>query len=112
MDGDTPVLEFFDSYGFFPDSEKKYIGELFLLASDQKKNTLARLLYDASYKYVVEYNNYRLQNRSGLIATCGRHVISRILLKDMNIDEYNRFLHSFPGLTPDDVVTIISEYSI
>ena len=50
----VPTIEFFDSYGIFPDKEKKYISDSFLLESDQKKNTLAALLYDAAYGYVIE----------------------------------------------------------
>ena len=107
-----PTIEFFDSYGIFPDEEKKFIGKLFLNKSGQQKNKIAQLLYEASYRYVIEYNDYRLQVRRGSIATCGRHVISRILLKDLNIDEYNQFMRSFFGYTPDDIATVISQLNI
>ena len=61
-------------------------------------------------RYVVEYNDHKLQKWSPEIATCGPHVISRILMKDKPLAEYNRFLNSFrsKGLTPDDVVTVIA----
>ena len=108
----VPTIEFFDSYGIFPDDEKRYIDKDFLSSSRQTKNRLDELLLKASKRYRIEYNNYRLQKKSSDIATCGRHVVSRILLKNLNIDEYNKLMNSFKqyGLSPDDVATIISEY--
>ena len=105
--GDT--IEFFDSYGLFPESEKDYIDHKFLKNTGQLKNKLAKLLHDAWYLgYKVEYNDYDLQVMKDGVSTCGRHVISRIWHKDMNIDEYNKFINSFKNLNPDDVVSIIT----
>jgi len=106
------VIEFFDSYGIFPDLEKDYIDRRFIINSGQRFNKLASLLYDAwNLGYRVEYNNYHLQIMEDGVSTCGRHVISRIWHKDMNIDEYNKFINSFRkfGLNPDDVVSIITQ---
>ena len=36
MMGKVPVIEFFDSYGYFTDTEKKHINSEFLLSSGQK----------------------------------------------------------------------------
>ena len=71
-------------------------------------------MLEASNRYRIEFNDYKLQKKSSDIATCGRHVISRILLKDLNIDEYNKFLKSFKkeGYNSDDVVSIISLLNI
>ena len=108
------TIEFFDSYGIFPDKEKKYINKEYLKESGQENNNLIRLLLEAGKRYRIEYNNYRLQVKSGDVATCGRHVISRILLKNLSIEQFNKFMRGFKqyGLTPDDVATIISEYII
>jgi len=76
-----PTIEFFDSYGIFHDMEKKYISTSFLINSGQMKNQVARLLFDASRRYRIEYNDHRLQPRRAEISTCGRHVISRLLLR-------------------------------
>ena len=108
---DKPTLEFFDSYGFFPDDEKRLIRNDFLQSSHQKHNKISELLYEASDRYNIEYNDFHLQKKDRDIATCGRHVISRIKLKELGIDEYNKFIKSFKKhkLNADDVVTIISE---
>ena len=106
------VIEFFDSYGMFPESEKDYIDQNFIESSGQRQNKLAQLLFDAwKLGYKVEYNDYHLQVMKDGISTCGRHVISRIWNKHMNIDEYNKFINSFrnKGLNPDDVVSIITQ---
>jgi hypothetical protein len=103
------TIEFFDSYGIFPDEEKKQMNQEYLKESGTEYNKIAKLLVDASDRYVIEFNNYRLQKKSKGISTCGRHVISRIKLKQMDIDEYSDLMRSFAGYTPDDIATIISE---
>lgn len=103
------TIEFFDSYGLFPDDEKHHIDPSFLLSSNQQTNHLVKLLLDAQKRgYRIEYNNYHFQNKNA--STCGRHVIARILMKNYNIEQYNKFIKSFKkeGLSPDDVVTIIT----
>jgi len=111
MNKERPTIEFFDSYGMFPDDEKKHINKSFLNATDQRYNKLTELLLNATDRYDIQYNNYKLQKKGSSVATCGRHVIARIMLNGFNIDEYNRFIKSFTkhGLSPDDVVTMISE---
>ena len=104
----VPTIEFFDSYGIFPDDEKKKIRDDFLVSSGQKYNKLAELLLRASDRYRIEFNNYKLQKISPDIATCGRHVIARIMNKHLDIDQFNKFMRSFKGLTPDDVASILS----
>jgi len=104
----VPSIEFFDSYGMFPEMQKKYISRDFLDRSSQKYNKIAALLYGASDRYAIHYNDHRLQMRKKNVATCGSHVIARILLKDLPIDTYNKFLRSF-GANTDEVVTIISD---
>ena len=110
MNHGKPTIEFFDSYGMFPESQKKFINNTFLKDSQQAFNKIADLLYKAMDRYVVEYNDHKLQKWSPEIATCGPHVVARILMKDKPLAEYNKFLNSFKdkGLTPDDVVTVIA----
>jgi len=108
MTGNQPTIEFFDSYGLFPDDEKKHINDKFLALSGQKFNKIADLLLRASGRYRIEFNDSKLQKWSTKINTCGRHVISRIILKTLTNKEYNRFMRSF-NISPDDVATIISE---
>jgi len=108
MNNNRPTIEFFDSYGMFPDDEKKHIDDEFLALLGQKFNKIADLLLKASGRYRIEFNDSKLQKWSPKINTCGRHVISRIILKTLTNKEYNRFMRSF-NIPPDDVATIICE---
>ena len=107
-----PTIEFFDSYGIFPDDQKKHISKEFLKTSEQDFNKIAELLYKASDRYAIEFNDHKLQKWAPGIATCGPHVVSRIMMKDLPLEKCNAFLNSFKdkGLSPDDVVTVIAHY--
>ena len=109
---DKGTIEFYDSYGLFPDKQKDHMNKRFLRDTQQTYNKIAELLWNARDRYRVEFNNHRLQKWCKDIATCGIHVVARIKLKGMTIDQYKAFLKRYKGagMTPDDVVTIISEY--
>jgi hypothetical protein len=98
-------IEFFDSYGNFPDDLKKNINKEFLQLSNQWYNYLVDLLINDSNKYKIHYNNYKLQGKKNNAATCGKHVIMRILNKHLSTDEYNKWIRSFKGYNPDEVVS-------
>jgi len=85
-------IEFFDSYGDKPEGAKKGVPKSFLIESNQYRNKLADLLYDASSQFQINFNNHKLQKEGKDIATCGKHVISRILNRDLTIDQYNKWL--------------------
>ena len=51
LKNNIPTLEFFDSYGFFPDDEKKLINKKFLRSTNQRYNKIAELLLEASNRY-------------------------------------------------------------
>lgn len=87
-------ISFFDSYGDFPDVQKKYVKCKFLDRSNQRYNKLCELLYNASFKYTIEYSEYKYQKKSADIATCGQWCclfIERGLLTD----DFKRFIDSF-----------------
>ena len=104
-------IEFFDPYGIFPDLEKSYLNRDYLVSTGQNYNKLADLLYHSWNKYVVEYNNFRLQTMKDGVSTCGRHVIARIWNKKLSINQYYKLINSFKkkfGLDADDVVAILT----
>lgn len=103
-------IEFFDSYGLFPDDEFKFIPEHFRKVSDQVYPHLTYLLYKANCP--IEYNNYRLQSKTDnvnkKIATCGRHVGCRLMFRNMSLDDYSQMLLTKDGITPDMKVTLLT----
>jgi hypothetical protein len=104
---DNGNVEFFDSYGFKPDDEFYVIEKKY-----QYPHYLWKLLVDISKLILpdrIHYNEYHLQNSSdSRVATCGRWVILRHALKDMDIDKFNNAINLVSkreGITPDELVT-------
>lgn len=98
-DGD---IEFFNSYGMMPDE-------------DLYKNTplLTRLLYNSGRN--ISYNQYPFQRREEDINTCGRHVITRLLFRQMPLDNYAKMLLGGEDCeeatrcpNPDEFVTVVT----
>jgi len=93
-------LEFFDPYGIPIDdkikwnTENVYCPELTKLIVDNKESLV--------------YNDQPLQKMKKNINTCGRHVISRILNRNMDIDEYCDVVTNFKPWAADDVVTYLT----
>ena len=104
-------IEFFDSYGQTVDEAKNRIDSKFLKKTNQYRNILAELLYIASISGIpIHYNEHQFQERSKSIATCGKHVVLRILRQDLTTDEYNKLMKSVSreyNLTPDEIVNIV-----
>lgn len=96
---------FFDPYGVFIDDQLKwhnaYLGKF--------NNVLSSFLGNSVGK--VYYNQYRLQ---GLFpsATCGKHVLVRMMKRDLSEGEYDRWIKKMGkkyGLNPDELVTVMVE---
>jgi hypothetical protein len=81
------TIEFFDSYGFFPDDELNFIPQHFRVVSNQSYPHLTYLLSECPYSK-IDYNDKRLQVLDDDTKTCGRWCVVRIMLKHMSIDEF------------------------
>lgn len=114
---DNGDIEFFDSYGFIMDDEldfgKGYYNEELGPEYDRKGNKirLPHISY-LIYKYAqanpsvsIIYSEYHLQSKRNNISTCGRWVLSRLWLKDMDIDDFAYLFKNSQYKTPDDFVT-------
>lgn len=101
------VISFFDSYGDFPDQQKKFVNTKFLRDSGQKFNIICKMLDEASYKYVIEFSDRCLQNMDDLsIATCG--LWCAVFIKSgMLVEEFYDFIDSFGEKDYDKVVVDI-----
>jgi len=102
-------IEFFDSYGIFPDKERKYTNIEFRKQNNMMLPHLTALLYNSNKQ--IEYNDHKLQDMSKRnIQTCGRWCAFRYLCKDINIDSFARFFKNNKKYTPDELVTILTSY--
>lgn len=105
------VIEHFDSYAKQPYYSLNYSkGKNIFL--DQKKIYYQRLLKNASFKVI--YNGFRFQSEKINIATCGRHLLLRLIYfkhynYDLNkyIDKFQRLKKKYKGLTNDQIVTLL-----
>lgn len=98
-------LEFFDPYGYFIDDQLSFIPKNYAKSSGQNKRYLSALFYNSPYNIVINKVSYQSKNKK--ISTCGRHVILRIVLKDMSLKEYHDIFKN-DNMTPDDKVTYLT----
>lgn len=113
-DDNNPSINFFDSYGIIPDDQKKHIDKQFQNIVGQSENYLTQLLYQAQKKYddVIEYNQIPFQKMSPNINSCGRHVALRLIMKDLSMNQFQRFMKYLKeryGREYDEIVTILTD---
>lgn len=101
-------IEFFDSYGIFPDKELKYSKISFRLNNNMLLPHLTALLYNCNKQ--IEYNDHKLQNiKNKYIATCGRWCVFRYMCKEFDIDVFANFFKN-KKYNPDEMITILTYF--
>lgn len=84
-------IEFFDSFGRIIDDVKK--NSTMYEVYGQEDNYLEYLLYKSGCE--IEYNPYKFQTQFKYgypVATCGWHVLMRNKYRNLDIDEYKKFM--------------------
>lgn len=102
------TMEFFDPYGYFPDSQGANLGtpEHINDAFGQNHPRFLELVGNAGYD--LRYNDEPLQKEAFDIATCGRHTATRLIFYKLDLPQYHRLmkeLSSAEHKDADDVVT-------
>jgi hypothetical protein len=103
------TIEFFNSYGGYPDTSLEYIPMHFREESGQIYPYLSWLLLESPYE--LEYNEFQFQKKNKNIKTCGRHTVIRLLLRDLDIYQYKAFLDMIKrktGMNYDQIVTMLT----
>lgn len=106
-----PYLEFFDSYGGYPDTQLGWVPCPIRKVLKQTKPLLTDLFNKSDYQII--YNPIKYQKDNNDINTCGRHCVFRIinLLKGGNSlsDYYNlmKQLKNETGESYDEIVANI-----
>ena len=97
-------IEMFDSYGIVPDDELKFASMKFREDNDMISPYLLNLF--AKSGLPVEYNSDKLQKFAQGVNTCGRWVALRILLRNMDLKEFVKFVKKMrkEGIPPDELV--------
>lgn len=103
------AIECFDSYGEKPEDPRKWLSEEELEELGQGEPWLMGLLKGSGKR--VYYNTVKYQKERGDVATCGKHVATRLICKDFNnLQYYNMIRQQMKeeGLKdPDEVVSAI-----
>ncbi len=94
-------IYFFDSYGFMPDEQFKFIPRKLNEKLKQDYKHLTNLLIKSNKK--VEYNNHQLQSDADEIATCGRWVIERLRNVEIPVNKFAK-LFIGRGIEPDKII--------
>jgi hypothetical protein len=105
------MVEFFDSYGGYPDSQQKWVSKTEREQLGEGKPFLSHLLNECPYP--VRYNHVHYQKADPRIADCGRHCVNRIksmLEKGYSLDDYKKWMDKCRkklNLDYDGVVTTL-----
>lgn len=102
------TIEFFDSYGIFPDDQLKKIPNEINKMVGQGFIYLTKLLVDSPYKII--YNRVPVQEMGRKISSCGRHLCLRYLLKHVPLKKYIKILTSDSCNNSDDIVTYLTAF--
>jgi len=102
------TIEFFDSYGIFPDDQIKKIPDEINKMVGQGFIYLTDLLVKSPYKII--YNSEPVQKMSTKISSCGRHLCLRYLLRNLPMNKYIEILKSDKFNDSDDIVTYLTAF--
>jgi hypothetical protein len=90
------VYEFWDSYGLIPSGDKNYIQNNILVQLDEIKPYLPDIIDNEIQRgSTIIFNTIDYQKWIGSVSTCGRHVCSRLLHKDLNEKQYFTYLTKY-----------------
>lgn len=102
-------IEFFNSYGGYPDDSLNYINKKYAEESGQDYPYLTKLFLDSGLN--LFYNEYKFQEKNKDIKTCGRHCVVRIIHKMYDIYQYKEILDELCeiyGSNYDGIVTMLT----
>lgn len=104
----TPkIIYYYDSYGNEPNYMKRFKNTDKKFYMEQRSNFINELLKSNK---IIDYNNYKHQEISNNVATCGRHSLMRLLNRNKNTEQYNNFIKESSknkNITSDEFVLSI-----
>lgn len=103
------TIEFFNSYGGWPDDSLNHIPMHFREISNQLYPMLSLLILNSPYN--LEYNEFQFQKVNKNIKSCGRWCVVRLLLRDLDIYQFNELINLMKNetkLNGDELVTLLT----
>lgn len=102
------MIEFFDPYGLMPDKELAFINKEYKNTSNQNYPYLTKLMIDSPYK--LSYNQHKFQKMKPGVNSCGRWVVSRLLFRFLQLNEFKKLFFKNKNYSPDVYVTALTHY--
>ena len=100
------TIYFFDSYGFIPDDELKFLHRSLKEELNSDHRYLTKLLYESDKK--VEYNEYELQEEKKGVNTCGRWCLLRLKYPSISVDDFHKiFKRSSHYINNDELICLL-----
>jgi hypothetical protein len=105
---DRNTIEFFDPYGLMPDDEFAFVTEEFRRENGEYYPYLTAMLLATPYQ--IEYNHYPFQKFAKNVSSCGRWCGFRLLVKDLNLDEFIDLFQPYEdaGMDMDWLITAVT----
>ena len=107
LDDDT--IEFFDPYSLMPDYQFEFIDNEYRLKSNQNYPYLTKLMVDSPYN--LTYNHYPFQQYKKGINTCGRWCATRLLFRNLSLDDFIKLFGKNRKYSRDFYVTLLTYFS-
>lgn len=107
---DNEAYHYFDPYGTGVENNKKWLSYDKLVELNQSKPLMMNILKKShltGIKNKVYYNTYDFQDDKMGINTCGRHICTRLLYKDMDLNDYYDMIKK-SNLKPDKFVSLVT----
>lgn len=83
-------VEFFDSYGLYPDKQLKFSNYNVNRKMKQNHTYLSYLMFKSPYK--LSYNHHKFQKKAPPVQTCGWHCIHRVKHKNLSLKQYKQLM--------------------
>jgi hypothetical protein len=98
---DNNTVEWFDPLGYKADEELKFLP----YDKEPYLSNLLRRFINAGGNVIQ--NNYKFERNADRVATCGRHVIARLSMKDLDLEHYIDFFKT-SKIDNDKLVTLMT----
>jgi len=104
---DGKSVRYFDPYGNAPEVPKSWNTRLKNMRLGQAPNYMLKLLKGEGLP--VFYNAHPYQHQGDDVNTCGRHVVTRLLLKDLGDEDYYELVKD-SDVNPDDFTSVATYF--
>lgn len=109
MNSDNQI-EFFNPYGTEIDESLKHINPDFRKSHGEEFPHLTELLIKSDPNIPIVFNDFKFQQLSNNISTCGRWVVVRLLFSKLKLCDFAKIFLDNRFYSPDDLVSLLTSF--